>query len=160
MIEIIKNSIISKLNDELDEYNASLNRLKEMEEKIINDNSEKEYQEKLKNLKKSYGFRKVFNRQLKKQYKQELEQINEEYEENLKDFKLFYDEYESLKTMLSKWNIYKVKKQLDDIPSYTKLKEFKLSYEEIVNILKDNGIYDKLTKEEKDELSKLSKKKN
>lgn len=157
MIELLKELLVKKLSDELADYNTQLDELKGMEEKIRNDNSEKEYVEKTTQLKKIYRFKKK-NAETKKEYEKEFNYIKDEYDKNLREFKIFYDEYRELKEKLAKWNIYKVKKQLESIPNYTKLKEFKLNYNEAFELLNGSGAYDNLTEEEKKEINELPKK--
>lgn len=157
MIEILKQLVINQLNNEVEDYNNNLQELKNMEEKIRTDDSEKKYNQKIKELKNNYGIKRFYKRKIKKEYKDELNNINKEYFDNLKQFKDFYDEYEILRKKLAKCDIYRIKKQLENIPNYSKIKDFRLNYTDAINLLKENGVYNSLTEEELQELKKLQK---
>lgn len=152
MIENLKSVLLNKLNDEVVEYNKVKEQYDKMAEKIKNDNSDLEYNQKKKDLKKEYGMKRFSK---KAEYKQKLNEIEKEYEKNLEEFRSFYDEYSKVKKKLAKWNIYETKKRINDIPEYKNLKEFRMSKEEITLLLDETGLYDTLSEEELKMLKKL-----
>lgn len=158
MIEILKEILITQLSNEVDEYNNRLNELKKMEAIILNDHSEDDYVLKVKKIKAKYKLKRFFNSKIQKKYNAELANIDIEYANNLKQFNEFYIKYQDLKDSLARWNIYKVKNELEHIPNYVTLKDFKLNSFEVEELLKKANVYDKLTTNEIDEINKLSKK--
>ena len=72
MIENLKSVLLNKLNDEVVEYNKVKEQYDKMAEKIKNDNSDLEYNQKKKDLKKEYGMKRFSK---KAEYKQKLNEI-------------------------------------------------------------------------------------
>lgn len=152
MIENLKTVLLEKLNHEMVEYSKIKETYDLMAEKIKEDNSDFEYDQKKKDLRKQYGIKRFFK---KKEYNHKLEEIEQNYEKNLKEFRDFYSEYSKIKTKLAKWNIYETKKRIETIPSYKNLKDFRMSKEDIVGLLDENGLYDTLTEDELKMIKKL-----
>ena len=152
MIENLKAVLLNKLNDEVVEYNKIKEQYDLMAEKIKEDNSDFEYDQKKKDLKKEYGMKRFSK---KAEYQQKLNEIEKEYEKNLKEFRDFYDKYNEVKKKLAKWNIYETKKKIDNIPNCKTLKDFRMSKDELIEVLDETGLYDSLSEEELKMLEKL-----
>ena len=67
----------------------------------------------------------------------------------------FYDKYNEIKKKLAKWNIYETKKKIDNIPNCKTLKDFRMSKDELIEVLDETGLYDSLSEEELKMLEKL-----
>lgn len=152
MIENLKAVLLNKLNDEVVEYNKIKDQYDQMAEKIKEDNSDFEYDQRKKDLKKEYGMKRFSK---KAEYQQKLDEIEKEYEKNLKEFRNFYDKYNEVKKKLAKWNIYETKKKIDNIPNCKTLKDFRMSKDELIEVLDETGLYDSLSEEELKMLEKL-----
>lgn len=152
MIENLKAVLLNKLNDEVVEYNKIKEQYDQMAEKIKEDNSDFEYDQKKKDLKKEYGMKRFSK---KAEYQQKLNAIEKEYEKNLKEFRDFYDKYNEVKKKLAKWNIYETKKKIANIPNCKTLKDFRMSKDELIEVLDETGLYDSLSEEELKMLEKL-----
>ena len=152
MIENLKAVLLNKLNDEVVEYNKIKEQYDQMAEKIKEDNSDFEYDQKKKDLKKEYGMKRFSK---KAEYQQKLNEIEKEYEKNLKEFRDFYYKYNEVKKKLAKWNIYETKKKIDNIPNCKTLKDFRMSKDELIEVLDETGLYDSLSEEELKMLEKL-----
>lgn len=152
MIENLKAVLLNKLNDEVVEYNKIKEQYDQMAEKIKEDNSDFEYDQRKKDLKKEYGMKRFSK---KAEYQQKLNEIEKEYEKNLKEFRDFHDKYNEVKKKLAKWNIYETKKKIDNIPNCKTLKDFRMSKDELIEVLDETGLYDSLSEEELKMLEKL-----
>lgn len=152
MIENLKAVLLNKLNDEVVEYNKIKEQYDQMAEKIKEDNSDFEYDQRKKDLKKEYGMKRFSK---KAEYQQKLNEIEKEYEKNLKEFRDFYDKYNEVKKKLAKWNIYETKKKIDNILNCKTLKDFRMSKDELIEVLDETGLYDSLSEEELKMLEKL-----
>ena len=152
MIENLKAVLLNKLNDEVVEYNKIKEQYDQMAEKIKEDNSDFESDQRKKDLKKEYGMKRFSK---KAEYQQKLNEIEKEYEKNLKEFRDFYDKYNEVKKKLAKWNIYETKKKIDNIPNCKTLKDFRMSKDELIEVLDETGLYDSLSEEELKMLEKL-----
>ena len=152
MIENLKAVLLNKLNDEVVEYNKIKEQYDQMAEKIKEDNSDFEYDQRKKDLKKEYGMKRFSK---KAEYQQKLNEIEKEYEKNLKEFRDFYDKYNEVKKKLAKCNIYETKKKIDNIPNCKTLKDFRMSKDELIEVLDETGLYDSLSEEELKMLEKL-----
>lgn len=152
MIENLKAVLLNKLNDEVVEYNKIKEQYDQMAEKIKEDNSDFEYDQRKKDLKKEYGMKRFSK---KAEYQQKLAEIEKEYEKNLKEFRDFYDKYNEVKKKLAKWNIYETKKKIANIPNCKTLKDFRMSKDELIEVLDETGLYDSLSEEELKMLEKL-----
>ena len=78
MIENLKAVLLNKLNDEVVEYNKIKEQYDQMAEKIKEDNSDFEYDQRKKDLKKEYGMKRFSK---KAEYQQKLNEIEKEYAE-------------------------------------------------------------------------------
>ena len=152
MIENLKAVLLNKLNDEVVEYNKIKEQYDQMAEKIKEDNSDFEYDQRKKDLKKEYGMKRFSK---KAEYQQKLNEIEKEYEKNLKEFRDFYDKYNEVKKKLAKWNIYETQKKIANIPNCKTLKDFRMSKDELIEVLDETGLYDSLSEEELKMLEKL-----
>lgn len=152
MIEKLKELLLSKLNQEIEEYNKLKEKYETMAEKIKEDNSDQEYDQKKKALKAEYGTKRFSKKQ---EYQQKLQEIEKEYEENLKAFRSFYEEYNKVKKKLFGWNIYHTKRRIDMIPHYKTLKDFHMSREQIEDLITEGNMDDIMTDDDYKQLSKL-----
>ncbi len=152
MIENLKAILLNDLNEEVVEYNQLKEQYEQMAKKIEEDNSDQEYDQRKKDLKKEYGMKRFSK---KSDYLQKLQQIEEDYQNNLKEFRIFFDEYTKVKQRLAKWNIYHTKKKIEEIPKYKTLKDFRMTKEKMEELLSKTGLADTLTEEEQKQVNKL-----
>lgn len=151
MIDALREIVRNDLSKKLDTYKSLKIQYDEMSKVIIDDNSEKEYINSKKSLKKEYNFRK----RRTKEYKDKLQAIETDYKNKLEEFYIFYKKYADIKDKLAHTNIYDINNKLENIDNYNSLKDFKMKKDVIENILKENNLYDNLTEEELKELKKL-----
>lgn len=152
MIEKLKKIVLEKLNEELEEYNKVKNQYEQMAEKIKEDNSDAEYDKQKKQLKKEYGMKRFSK---KSEYEKELQKIENNYQQNLKQFQLFYDEYTKVKQKLARWDIYRTKRTIKEISKCKTLRDLHMSKEKIESFISEMGLEDSLTEEERKQLEKL-----
>ena len=151
VIDALREIVRNDLNEELETYKSLKIKYDEMSKEIIDDNSEKEYINAKKSLKKEYSFRK----RRTKEYKDKLQAIEDDYKKKLEEFYIFYKKYAEIKDKLAHTNIYDINNKLENIDNYDSLKDFKMKKDAIQKILKENNLYDNLTEEELKELKKL-----
>lgn len=132
MFEQVKTIIENDYNFEIQKFNGLKEKIKNIEEQIENDDSEKEYQNKLVELKKKYG---VFKRGKKSDYQKELDIIQLEYGKKLKEFETLYEEYTNLKREAMQINIYGINQKLERLQKATSLEDLKMSEEEAQKII-------------------------
>lgn len=152
MIENLKAILLNDLNEEVAEYNQVKEQYEQMAKKIEEDNSDQEYDQRKKDLKKEYGMKRFSK---KSDYSKKLQEIEEDYQNNLKEFRDFFDEYTKVKQRLAKWNIYHTKKRIEEIPHYKTLKDFRMTKEKMEELLSKTGLADTLTEEEQKQVNKL-----
>lgn len=133
MFEQVKKIIENDYNFEIQKFNDLKEKIKVKEEQIKNDDSEKEYQNKLASLKKKYN---MFSRMSKKSdYQKELNAIQVEYNKKLKEFEALYDEYTNLRREATKINIYAINQKLERLQKANSLEDLKMSEEEAQKII-------------------------
>lgn len=152
MIEKIKELLLNKLTQEVEEYNKLKEKYEKMAEQIKEDNSDQEYDQKKKDLKSEYGMKRFSKKQ---EYQEKLQKIEEEYEQNIKAFREFYDQYSEVKKRLLKWNIYNTKRRIEAIPKYKTLKDFHMSREQIEDLITEGNLDNIMTDDDYKQLSKL-----
>ena len=130
MIEQVKEFLTDKYNLELEKYNNLKQEMDELENEFKSDDSESVYQESLKNLNKKYG---LFKRG--KDYKEELNTLRLNYNEQLKQFQEKYNHYVDLKNEASKINVYIIQKKLEQLMNANTLEDLKLTEERATRIL-------------------------
>lgn len=134
MLDEIKKVLLMPYNSQLDEYNDYKAQFDELQDKIIYDSCEKDYQAK-KQLLKSES---------KNISKEELEnkkqEIMKEYKQQLDTFNKLLDEYNIKKAKLASWNVYEIKRQIEKINTAKNLEELGLTIEQAKNICNENGI--------------------
>ncbi len=134
MLDEIKKVLLMPYNSQLDEYNDYKAQFDELQDKIIYDSCEKDYQAK-KQLLKSES---------KNISKEELEnkkqEIMKEYKQQLDAFNKLLDEYNIKKAKLASWNVYEIKRQIEKINTAKNLEELGLTIEQAKNICNENGI--------------------
>ena len=134
MLDEIKKVLLMPYNSQLDEYNDYKAQFDELQDKIIYDSCEKDYQAK-KQLLKSES---------KNISKEELEnkkqEIMKEYKQQLDAFNKLLDEYNIKKAKLASWNVYEIKRQIKKINTARNLEELGLTIEQAKNICNENGI--------------------
>ena len=89
VIDALRKIVRNDLNEELETYKSLKIKYDEMSKEIIDDNSEKEYINAKKSLKKEYSFRK----RRTKEYKDKLQAIETDYKNKLEEFYIFYKKY-------------------------------------------------------------------
>lgn len=129
MLEQVKQILIEKYKQKIEEYEVIKNEIIELENKILNDNSENNYKEDLKNLRKS---------KLKKksdEYKTQLENIENIYKKSLLDFKEVHEKYSELRRRASLVDIYGYTRKMTMVENAKELKDIKLDEEKATKIL-------------------------
>lgn len=135
MFEQVKSILINKYNVELERFEELKKKIEELEEQMQDDHSEEQYQNDLKELNKKYG---LFHNQ-KKEYKKELNELQENYFKQLKDFETLHENYIELRNEASKIDIYGIQKKLDQAKLARGLADLRLTEEEAEEIVK-NGV--------------------
>lgn len=131
MFEQLKEYLQSKYDNEMAEFNAIKSQMDEIENALKEDDSEARYQDSIKMLNKKYGLFKKGS----KQYKEELEGIQAEYYEKLKEFEQTHNQYLELNKELSKRNVYIIQKKLEQLMNAQTLQDLKLTEEQATKIL-------------------------
>lgn len=132
MLNEIKRVLIKPYNEQLDEYKEYKSKFDELQDEIIYDSSEKDYEEKIKLLKKSN-----LSKQEQETKKQE---IMTEYKKQLDSFNKKYEEYNIMKSKLAAWNVYDLKNKMEKINEAKNLEELGLTLEQAKEICHENGI--------------------
>ena len=147
MFEQVKSILINQYNVELERFEELRKKIEELEEQMQDDHSEEQYQNDLKKLNKKYG---LFHNQ-KKEYKKELNvsiqakiinllnELQENYFKQLKDFETLHENYIELRNEASKIDIYGIQKKLDQAKLARGLADLRLTEEEAEEIVK-NGV--------------------
>ncbi len=135
MFEQVKSILINRYNVELERFEELRKKIEELEEQMQDDHSEEQYQNDLKELNKKYG---LFHNQ-KKEYKKELNELQENYFKQLKDFETLHENYIELRNEASKIDIYGIQKKLDQAKLARGLADLRLTEEEAEEIVK-NGV--------------------
>ena len=135
MFEQVKSILINQYNVELERFEELRKKIEELEEQMQDDHSEEQYQNDLKELNKKYG---LFHNQ-KKEYKKELNELQENYFKQLKDFETLHQNYIELRNEASKIDIYGIQKKLDQAKLARGLADLRLTEEEAEEIVK-NGV--------------------
>ncbi|MDD3453122.1 MAG: hypothetical protein PHN42_02450 [Bacilli bacterium] len=137
MINEIKKVLLRPFNEKMDEYREYMSMFNSFEQQILLDDSEKIYNNDLKELKKKYKNPKG---DLKQEYEKELHKIMVEYKKKLDLFNLNKEKYDEMKKKLATWNVYELKKQMEKINLADSLKDLDLTIEQAKNICSENGI--------------------
>lgn len=106
MFEQLKTILTNEYQSEIARFDSLKEQITNIEEEMKKDDSEDEYQEKLKELNKRYG---VFKRG-SKEYKSELNSIQVEYSKKLKEFEQQHTNYTDLRREAALINIYIIQK--------------------------------------------------
>ena len=131
MFEQLKEYLKAKYDNEMAEFDAIKSQMDEIENTLKEDDSEARYQDSIKMLNKKYGLFKKGS----KQYKEELEGIQAEYYEKLKEFEQTHNQYLELNKELSKRNVYIIQKKLEQLMNAQTLQDLKLTEEQATKIL-------------------------
>lgn len=134
MLEQVKQILINKYDSEIEKYENLKTQVIELEDIIEADNAEDIYKEDLKNFKKS---------KLKKnseEYNSQLKEIEIKYEQSLINFKNTYDKYIELKSQMAKIDIYGFQRKKLRVEGAEDLKDLKLDEEKASKII--NGEMD------------------
>lgn len=129
MLEQIKELLISRYHQKIEEYNVIKNQILELENKILEDQGETLYKEELKNLKHSRLPKKS------EEYKNQLEQIKNTYHKGLLKFKETHEKYSELRREASLIDIYGYKRKMTMVENAKELKDLKLDDEKALKIL-------------------------
>lgn len=134
MLEQVKQILINKYDFEIEKYENLKTQVIELEDIIEADNAEDIYKEDLKNFKKA---------KLKKnseEYNSQLKEIEIKYEQSLINFKNTYDKYIELKSQMAKIDIYGFQRKKLRVDGAEDLKDLKLDEEKASKII--NGEMD------------------
>lgn len=134
MLEQVKQILINKYDFEIEKYENLKTQVIELEDIIEADNAEDIYKEDLKNFKKA---------KLKKnseEYNSQLKEIEIKYEQSLINFKNTYDKYIELKSQMAKIDIYGFQRKKLRVEGAEDLKDLKLDEEKASKII--NGEMD------------------
>lgn len=129
MLEQVKQILINKYDSEIEKYENLKNQVIELEDIIEADNSEDIYKEDLKNFKKS-KFKKN-----SEEYNSNLKEIELKYEQSLINFKNTYDKYVELKSQMAKIDIYGFQRKKIRVEGAEDLKDLKLDEEKATKII-------------------------
>lgn len=129
MLEQVKQILINKYDSEIEKYENLKNQVIELEDIIEADNSEDIYKEDLKNFKKS-KFKKN-----SEEYNSNLKEIELKYEQSLINFKNTYDKYIELKSQMAKIDIYGFQRKKIRVEGAEDLKDLKLDEEKATKII-------------------------
>ena len=132
MLNEIKRVLIKPYNEQLDEYKEYKSKFDELQDEIIYDSSEKDYEEKIKLLKKS--------NLTKQEQETKKQEIMTEYKKQLDSFNKKYEEYNIMKSKLAAWNVYDLKSKMEKINEAKNLEEVGLTLEQAKEICHENGI--------------------
>lgn len=131
MFEQLREYLKNEYNNEMNTFESLKAQMEEIENNLKEDDSEAIYQDNIKALNKKFN---IFKRN-SKEYKSELNKIQEEYFEKLKDFEAKHDHYLSLKKEASMINIYVIQKKLERLNNATSLEDLKLTEEDATKII-------------------------
>lgn len=134
MLNEIKKILLKPYNEQLDEYRDYKANFDELQEKIIYDSCEKDYQAK-KQLLKSES-----KNITKEELKLKTEQIMKEYKQQLDSFNELLEEYNIKKAKLASWNVYDIKKQMEKINEAKNLEDLGLTIDQARELCIENGI--------------------
>lgn len=143
MLNEIKKILLKPYNEQLDEYREYKSKFDELQDLIIYDSSEKDYDSKKKLLKQENKTNKNKEELIVKK-----EQIMKEYKEALDLFNERLEEYYIMKAKLASWNVYDLKTKIEKINEAKKLEELGLTIEQAKEICNENGIEFRIDLEE------------
>ena len=135
MLNEIKKVLLRPYNEQLDEYRAYKVKFDELQEEIMYDASEKDYEGKKIALKNEYKISKN-----KEDYETKLQEIMIEYKHKLDEFNSKLEEYNTMKARLASWNVYELKREMEKINLANNLEELNLKIEQAREICNENGI--------------------
>lgn len=129
MIDQIKQILLAKYDADIEMYNILKSQVMDMENMIAADNSEENYNNNLKELKKM---------KLKKnseEYKEKLKEIEISYEQALIEFKKTYDKYNDLKKQMTRIDVYRIQRNQLRVENARELKDLRLDEETAYKII-------------------------
>lgn len=135
MFEQVKELLMEQNKAQLSRFDELKQQIEELENKMQEDNSEENYTSDLKALNKKYG---LF-RNLKNNYKKDLEQLQNDYYEKLKNFKELYENYSDLRREAAKIDLYGIQKKLDQLKVAKSLEDLKMSEEDALKLIQNQG---------------------
>ena len=135
MLNEIKKILLKPYNEQLDEYRVYKVKFDTLQEEIMYDASEKDYEAKKLSLKEEYKSTKD-----KEQYETKLQEIMIEYKHKLDEFNAKLEEYNTMKARLASWNVYELKREMERINLANNLEELNLTIEQAREICDENGI--------------------
>ena len=135
MLNEIKKVLLKPYNEQLDEYRAYKSKFDELEAEIVSDSSEQEYASKKESLKQELKSTKD-----KQQYEKNLQTIMIEYKNALDAFNRKVEDYNTMKAKLSVWNVYEIKRKMENINKAEKLEQLNLTLEQAKELCNENGI--------------------
>ena len=129
MIDQVKQILLAKYDADIEMYNILKSQVMDMENMIAADNSEENYNNNLKELKKM---------KLKKnseEYKEKLKEIEISYEQALIEFKKTYDKYNDLKKQMTRIDVYRIQRNQLRVENARELKDLRLDEETAYKII-------------------------
>lgn len=129
MIDQVKQILLAKYDADIEMYNILKSQVMDMENMIAADNSEENYNNNLKELKKM---------KLKKnseEYKEKLKEIEMSYEQALIEFKKTYDKYNDLKKQMTRIDVYRIQRNQLRVENARELKDLRLDEETAYKII-------------------------
>lgn len=133
MFEQLKTILTNEYQSEIARFDSLKEQITNIEEEMKKDDSEDEYQEKLKELNKRYG---VFKRG-SKEYKSELNSIQVEYSKKLKEFEQQHTNYTDLRREAALINIYIIQKKLDQLNKANSLEDLRMTEEDAQKMIEE-----------------------
>lgn len=135
MLNEIKKVLLMPYNEQLDEYRVYKVKFDALQDEIIADTCEKDYEAKKNALKTEYKSNKN-----KEHYEEQLQKIMIEYKKQLDNFSTKLEEYNTMKARLASWNVYEIKRQMEKINTASRLEELDLTIDQARDICNENGI--------------------
>ena len=135
MLNEIKLVLLRPLNNEMDKYSAYKSMLSDLENTLMFDDSDKVYKNDMNNLNKTFKVNKN-----KQEYEENKRKIMIDYKKKLDTFAFNKERYELLKQRLANYNIYEVKKRMEESNAAQSLKDLRVPMDEIEKLCNENGI--------------------
>lgn len=129
LIDNIKQVLFQRYNVKIEEYNKLKEKVEQIENEIVADNSKDVYEENLRNLKKM---------KLKKnspEYKEQLDQIETDYKNSLLKFEENYNNYMELRRQISMIDIYGYTRKIARVKNAKDIRDLNLDEEKANKLL-------------------------
>ena len=131
MFEQLREYLKKGFNEEMNKFEDLKSQMEDLENNLKQDDSEALYRDDIKALNKKYN---IFQRN-SKNYKADLNKIQSEYFEKLKEFEKNHNNYLELKKEASMINIYVIQKKLERLNNANSLEDLKLTEDDALKII-------------------------